>query len=85
MKLLSMAVMAFLLFAGCASVTYDGDKFTYWRIGNQELINVNIEKMNSDGSYVAGSLERQISEENISELAQKVVEAMLQYYVTVVP
>ena len=74
MKKLILALLAVLLLASCATIEYEG--FRYSRIGNQELIDVtiNMEK-SADGSMILEShLGRQFSEREIEDIIFKTLD-----------
>ena len=74
MKKLILALLAVLLLSSCATIEYEG--FRYSRIGNQELIDVtiNMEK-SADGSMILEShLGRQFSEREIEDIIFKTLD-----------
>ena len=74
MKKLILALCVGLLLSSCATIEYEG--FRYSRIGNQELIDVtiNMEK-SADGSMILEShLGRQFSEREIEDIIFKTLD-----------
>jgi hypothetical protein len=73
-------LIGILIFTGCATIEYEG--FRYTRIGNQELIDVTINiTKNPDGSMSLEShLGRQFSEREISEIIKPIISTMLEAY-----
>ena len=61
-----LLIILCVFFVGCASIKYHD--FEYYRLGNQELIGVEIEQQGSDGSWLRARIESQKSEREIAEI-----------------
>ena len=76
-KLLSLVVfVVFILFYGCATIEYEG--FKYSRLGNQELIDVTIVmKKSADGSmFLDSHVGRQFSEREIENIVLQILNSL---------
>ena len=73
-------ILSVLLFFSCATIEYEGFKYT--RLGNQELIDVSINmERHPDGSmYLESHLGRQFSEREISEIVTPMILEALKLY-----
>ena len=76
MKKIILALSVVLLLASCATIEYEG--FRYTRLGNQELIDVTINmKKSADGSMILEShLGRQFSEREIENVVFKILNSL---------
>ena len=65
-----------LLFSSCATIEYEGFKYT--RVGNQELIDVTINMAkHPDGTMILEShLRKQISKKEITEIIPMIIQAL---------
>ena len=75
MKTIFIVLSALLLFS-CATIEYEG--FRYTRVGNQELIDVtiNMEKHPDGSMFLESHLGRQLSEREIAEMIPMIIDAL---------
>ena len=76
MKYLKYLLVLCVLLVSCATIEYEGFKYT--RVGNQELIDVtiNMEKHPDGSMFLESHLGRQFSEREIAEMIPMIIQAL---------
>ena len=70
----TIAIVFFLIFfSGCVSIGYNEKGFSYYRFGNQELIDIKVERSGIDDSVVKVEIGHQMSASEIADIVLKIL------------